>query len=58
MAEENHRTALASHPSLRLEPEKRLCPQFDPVSIALFPVADREDMGLRVLDNCCEEHIM
>ena len=45
-------------PVLRLEPERRLCPAFDPVSIALFPVATREEMGVRVLDNFCEEHIM
>ncbi len=41
---------------LRLNPEKRLCPQFDALSIAEFPVARRESMGFRVLDNCCEEH--
>jgi hypothetical protein len=45
-------------PALRLNPERRLCPQFDETSIALFPVADRGEMGVRVLDNCCEEHIM
>lgn len=45
-------------PALRIEPEKRLCPAFDPVSIALFPVANQEEMGVRVLDNFCEEHIM
>ena len=44
-------------PVLRLEPEKRLCPLFDPVSIAEFPVAPPEEMGYRVLDNFCEEHI-
>ncbi len=42
----------------RLEPEKRLCPKFDEKSIALFPVAKREEMGVRVVDNCAEEHIM
>lgn len=42
----------------RLEPDKRLCPQFDATSIALFPVADREEMGVRVVDNCAEEHRM
>ena len=42
---------------LRLDPEKRLCPKFDACSIAKFPVAKREDMGMRVLDNCAEEHI-
>ena len=44
-------------PALRIEPEKRLCPAFDPVSIATFPVAEPEEMGYRVLDNFCEEHI-
>ena len=44
-------------PNLRLEPEKRMCPIFDPVTIAKFPVAPPEDMGYRVLDNFCEEHI-
>ena len=44
-------------PALRIEPVKRLCPAFDPVSIATFPVAEPEEMGYRVLDNFCEEHI-
>lgn len=44
-------------PALRIEAEKRLCPAFDPVSIATFPVAEPEEMGYRVLDNFCEEHI-
>ncbi len=43
---------------MRVDPEKRLCPKFDSASIALFPVADREEMGVRVLDDCAEEHIM
>ena len=43
---------------LRLNPENRICPQYDETSIALFPVADREELGVRVLDNCAEEHIM
>lgn len=43
---------------LRLDPQQRLCPKFDPVSIAEFPVAEPGKMGLRVLDNCAEEHIM
>ena len=42
---------------LRVDPSRRLCPQFDATGIALFPVADRGEMGMRVLDNCCEEHI-
>ncbi|WP_295583087.1 hypothetical protein [uncultured Oscillibacter sp.] len=44
-------------PSLRIEPEKRLCPLFDSESIATFPVAEPGEMGFRVLDNFCEEHI-
>ena len=43
---------------LRLDPEKRLCAKFDSVSIAKFPVAQRDEMGVRVLDNCAEEHMM
>lgn len=43
---------------LRLNPQKRLCAKFDSTSIALFPVASRDDMGVRVLDNCAEEHMM
>lgn len=44
-------------PVLRLEPEKRMCPIFDPTTIAKFPVAAPGEMGFRVLDNFCEEHI-
>ena len=43
---------------LRLDPEAQLCPKFDQTSIAMFPVADPEEMGFRVVDNCAEEHIM
>ncbi|MEA4934421.1 MAG: hypothetical protein VB071_12705 [Lawsonibacter sp.] len=43
---------------LRISPEFRLCSKFDPVSIADFPVAPWDEMGVRVLDNCAEEHIM
>ncbi len=43
---------------LRIDPEKRICPKFDSTSIALFPVASREEMGMRVVDDCAEEHIM
>ena len=40
-------------PVLRLEPDKRLCPLFDPTSILLVLP---EETPL-VLDNFCEEHI-
>lgn len=43
--------------NVRLDPEQRLCPQFDSCSIKLFPAPDREEMGVRVLDNFPEEHI-
>ena len=42
----------------RLDPSQRICPIFDGTGIATFPVADREEMGVRVLDNCAEDHIM
>ncbi|MGN1008013.1 MAG: hypothetical protein ACI4PV_03635 [Butyricicoccus sp.] len=45
-------------PFLRLNPELRLCTKFDADSIAEFRVASRRCMGMRVLDNCAEEHIM
>lgn len=44
--------------NLRLTPEARLCTKFDADSIAKFSVAERGKMGMRVLDNCAEEHIM
>ncbi len=43
---------------LRLNPSERICPLFDGVSIALFPVAKPGKMGMRVLDDCAHEHIM
>ena len=42
---------------VRLDPEERLCPAFDSCSIKHFPAPDREEMGVRVLDNFPEEHI-
>ena len=44
-------------PNLRLEPEKRMCPIQDPVTIYKYPLAASEEMGFRVLDNFPEEHI-
>lgn len=43
---------------LRLNPEERICPAFDSCSIKKFPAPDREEMGVCVVDNCAEEHIM
>ena len=42
----------------RLDPESRLAPKFDSTSIAKYPTGTREDMGMRVRDDCAEEHIM
>ena len=42
---------------IRLDPEERLCPAFDSTSIKLFSAPDREEMGVRVVDNFPEEHI-
>ncbi len=44
--------------NLRLNPQLRLCPKFDPDSIAEFHVGEPGEMGVRVVDNCAEEHIM
>ena len=41
-----------------VNPEAELCPKFDEKSIALFPVAGIDEMGVRVVDNCAEEHRM
>lgn len=43
---------------LRLNPQLRLCAKFDETSIAKFRVAAPGKMGMRVVDNCAEEHIM
>ncbi|MFR4973688.1 MAG: hypothetical protein ACLUB2_09985 [Butyricicoccus pullicaecorum] len=40
-----------------MEPEKRLCPTTDSVSIRTYRLASPGEMGFRVLDNFCEEHI-
>ena len=42
---------------IRLDPEERLCPAFDSTGILKFPVPDRDEMGIRVLDDCAQEHI-
>ena len=44
--------------NLQLNPQARLCAKFDETGIARFRVAPRGKMGLRVLDNCAEEHQM
>ncbi len=58
MAQKQQNLSGPSADDLRLSPEKRLCSKFDDVSIARFPVAPVDEMGVRVVDNCAEEHIM
>ena len=41
----------------RLDPETRLAPRFDSVTIAKYPIAEPREMGFRVLDDFTEEHI-
>lgn len=48
----------ANDVELRINPEQRLCAKFDSASIAKFPVASQEEMGMRVVDDCAEEHMM
>ncbi len=43
---------------IRVDPEEGLCPKFDQTSMALFPVARPGEMGVAVVDDCAEEHIM
>ncbi len=47
-----------SDDSLRLDPEKRLCSQWDSTGIRKFPLAPWGAMGFQVLDDFCHEHIM
>ena len=43
--------------NLRLNPEARLCEQFDSLSIKKFSAPDWTEMGFRVLDNTAEENV-
>ena len=58
MSKKTKRKPAAPGEDLRLNPEKRTANKFDADSIALFPVAQPGSMGMRVRDNCAEEHIM
>ena len=40
---------------LRLDPEARICPAYNSVSIKKFYLPG-EEMGVRVIDNCAEEN--
>ena len=43
--------------NVRLDPESRICPAYDSETISMYRLADPEEMGFRVRDNFCEEHI-
>lgn len=45
------------HVCFRLEPEKRLCPTTDSASIRTYRLAAPGEMGFRVVDDFCQEHI-
>ncbi len=44
--------------NLRVNPEARVAPAFDAVSVKKFEAPKPGEMGFRVLDNCAEEHEM
>lgn len=61
MKQQTHRerpSVTAYSDCLRLDPERRLCSQWDTVSIRKFPLASWELVGWQVLDDFCQEHIM
>ena len=41
---------------MRLDPEKRLCPAYNCVSIKKYGLPS-DEMGVRVVDNCAEENM-
>ena len=43
---------------LRMDPEHRLCSEWDAVTIRQFPLASWHDLGWQVLDDFGMEHIM
>lgn len=43
---------------LRLNPDAVICPKFDSYSIGMYRLPEPGEMGMRVVDNCAEEHIM
>lgn len=43
--------------TLRLDPELRLCSEWDATSIRKFRLASWDEMGYQVLDDFCHEHI-
>jgi len=46
-----------SGPNVRLDPSARIAPKYDSTGVRTFPIADAKQMGVRVKDDCAEEHI-
>ncbi|HIY27716.1 MAG TPA: hypothetical protein H9679_01640 [Firmicutes bacterium] len=42
----------------RMDPERAICPAYDSTGIRKDLTPSREKMGVRVVDNACEEHMM
>ncbi len=43
--------------TFRIDPSTRMCPNFDESSMAMFPTAQYDEMGVVVQDDCAQEHI-
>lgn len=41
-----------------MDPERAICPASDSTGIRKDLTPSREKMGVRVVDNACEEHMM
>ena len=41
-----------------LDPEQRICEEFDSTSIAKYPIVPKNKAVPTVIDNCAEDHIM
>ena len=41
-----------------MDPERAICPAYDSTGIRKDLTSYREKMGVRVVDNACEEHMM
>lgn len=44
--------------ALSLDPEQRIASEYDSAGIRKTEVADPKRAGMRVVDDCAEEHIM
>ena len=44
--------------ALALDREQRLCPEYDSTGIRKTEAAEPRRVGMRVVDDCAEEHIM